>query len=89
MLLAQDIVVEYNLGTDKPVYDLIIGKQTMHGLRVVLDFKESTYIYKILLPMRDINASFAQEPVSTSSTTKRVEEILDAIDEKSRYSSQS
>jgi hypothetical protein len=39
--LALDIV-EYNLGADKPMYDLIIGKQTMHDLGVVLDFKEST-----------------------------------------------
>ncbi len=37
------------------MYDLIIGKQTMHDLGVVLDFKESTIqIDEILLPMRDI-----------------------------------
>ncbi len=92
-LLRPDIV-EYNPGIDKPMYDLIIGKETMHDLGVVLDFKEKTIqIDEILLPMRDIanlqlktsvsralkhNTSFAQEPVSTRSATKRVVEILDA-----------
>ncbi len=48
-------IVEYYPGTDKPMYDIIIGKQTMHNLGVVLDFKESTIqIDKILLPMRNI-----------------------------------
>ncbi len=38
-----------------PVYDLIIGKQTMHDLGVKLDFQEKTItIDKILLPMRNI-----------------------------------
>jgi hypothetical protein len=36
-LLRPDIV-EYNPGSDKPMNDLIIGKQTMHDLGVVLDF---------------------------------------------------
>ena len=36
------------------MYDLIIGKQTMHDLGVKLDFQESTItIVKILLPMRN------------------------------------
>jgi hypothetical protein len=71
-----------------------LAKSTMHELGVVLDFKESTIqIDKILLSMRDItnlqlkksitralriNSSPSQEPVSTSSATKRVVEILDA-----------
>ena len=71
-----------------------LAKSTMHELGVVLDFKESTIqIGKILLSMRDItnlqlkksitralriNSSPSQEPVSTSSATKRVVEILDA-----------
>ena len=95
--LAPDIV-EYKPGSGKPMYDLIIGKNTMHDLGVVLDFKQSTIqIDEILLPMRDIanlqlkssvtralrnNANFAQEPVSTRSATKRVVEILDAKYEK-------
>jgi hypothetical protein len=76
------------------MYDLIIGKQTMHDLGVVLDFQENTIkIDKILLPMRNIanlqlkpritralreNTCFAQEPISTRSATKGVVEILDA-----------
>ncbi len=74
------------------MYDLIIGKQTMHDLGVVLDFQEKTIkIDKILLPMRNIanlqlksritralreNTCFAQEPISTCSTTKCVVEIF-------------
>jgi hypothetical protein len=40
--LIRPDIVEYNPSTDKPMYDLIIGKQTMQDLGVVLDFKEST-----------------------------------------------
>ncbi len=37
------------------MYGLIIGKQTLHDLGVVLDFKEKTIqIDKILLPMKNI-----------------------------------
>jgi hypothetical protein len=37
------------------MYDLIIGKQTMHNLGVKLDFQERTItIDKILLPTRSI-----------------------------------
>ena len=95
--LAPDIV-EYKPGIDTPMYDLIIGKNTMHDLGVVLDFNQSTIqIDEILLPMRDIanlqlkssitralrnNSNHAQEPVSTRSATRRVVEILDAKYEK-------
>jgi hypothetical protein len=87
-------VVEYKPGFGTPMYDLIIGKSTMHELWVVLDFKESTIqTDKILLPMRDIanlqlkksitralriNSNHAQEPVSTCNATKHVVEIQDA-----------
>jgi hypothetical protein len=48
-------IVEYKPGLDSPMYDLIIGKNTIHDLGVVLDFNQSTIqIDKILLPMRDI-----------------------------------
>ncbi len=76
------------------MYDLIIGKQTLHDIGAVLGFKERTItIDDILLPMRNINnlqlepsisratklnSSFAQEPASTRNATKRVLEILDA-----------
>ncbi len=91
-------IVEYSPGDQTPMYDLIIGKQTMHNLGVKLDFQEMTItIDKILLPMRNIanlqlkpritralreNTCFAQEPISTCSSTRRMVKILDAKYEK-------
>jgi hypothetical protein len=91
-------IIEYSPGDQAPMYDLIIGKQTMHDLGVKLDFQEKTItIDKILLPMRNIanlqlkpritrtlrkNTYFAQEPISTRSKTKRMVKILDAKYEK-------
>ncbi len=76
------------------MYNLIIGKKTLHNIGVVLDFKEKTItIDSILLPMGNIvnlqlkpsitkalqyNTVQAQEPVSTRNATKRVIEILDS-----------
>jgi len=76
------------------LYDPIIGKQTLHDIEAVLDFKEKTItIDNILLPMRNITnmqlkpsvtralrhyTRQAQEPVSVQNATKRVIEILDA-----------
>jgi len=48
-------IVEYEVGAQPPLYNLIIGKQTLHDIGVVLDFKEKTItIDSILLPMRNI-----------------------------------
>ncbi len=48
-------IVEYKIGAPSPLYDLIIGKQTLHDIGAVLDFKEKTItIDSILLPMRNI-----------------------------------
>jgi hypothetical protein len=90
----QPDIVKYSPGEQAPMYDLIIGKQTMHDLGVKLDIQEKTItIDKILLPMRNIvnlqlkpritralrkNTCFAQEPISTRNATKHVVEILDA-----------
>ncbi len=42
-------------GATAPMYNLIIGKQTLHNIGAVLDFKEKTItIDSILLPMRNI-----------------------------------
>ena len=98
-------IVEYETGATAPLYDLIIGKQTLHDIGAVLDFKEKTItIDNILLPMRNItnlqlkpsitralqhNTCQAQERVSTRNATKRVIEILDAKYEKSKSSSNS
>jgi hypothetical protein len=54
------------------MYDLIIGKQTMHDLGVKLDFQEKTITID----------QIAQEPISTHSATKCIVEILDAKYEK-------
>ncbi len=86
-------IVEYPKRGPPPLYDLIIGKQTLHDISAMLDFKERTItIDEILLPMRNINnlqlklstsmalklnSSFAQEPESTRNATKCVVEILD------------
>jgi hypothetical protein len=94
----QPDIVEYCPGDQAPMYDLIIGKQTIYNLGVKLDFQEKTMkINMILLPMRNIvnlqlkpritravreNACFAQEPISTHSITKRMVKILDAKYEK-------
>ena len=87
-------IVEYEVGAQAPLYDLFIGKQTLHDIGAVSDFKEKTNtIDSILLPMRNIinlqikpsvtralkhNAFQAQEPISTQKATKRVIQILDA-----------
>jgi hypothetical protein len=48
-------IIEYSLGDQAPMYDLITGKQTLHILGVVLDFKVKTIeIDKILLSMGNI-----------------------------------
>ncbi len=89
----QPDIVEFSPGDQAPMYDLIIGKQRMHDLGVILDFQEKTItIDKILLPIRNfLNLQlkpritralrkitcFAQEPISTCSTTKRMVKILD------------
>jgi hypothetical protein len=96
-------IVEYPNGGPKPLYDLIIGKQTLHDRGAVLDFKKRTItIDEILLPMRNINnlqpkssisrelklnSSYAQEPESTHNATKCVVEILDAKYDKADLSS--
>jgi len=83
------------------MYDLIMGKQTMHDLGVKLDFQEKTItIDEILLPMRNSpnlqlkpritralreNTCFAQEPISIHRATKRMVKILDVKYEKADF----
>ncbi len=94
----QPDILEYSPGDQAPMYDLIIGKQTMHDLGVKFNFQEQTItIDKILLPMRNIanlqlkpritralreNSCFAQEPISIRTKTKHVVNILDSKYEK-------
>jgi hypothetical protein len=97
-VFLQPDIVEYDPGGQPPMYDLIIGKQTLHNLGVVLDFKGKTIqIDEILLPMRYItnlqlkpsitraprhNSCLTQKPVSTCSATKCMVEKLDSKYEK-------
>ncbi len=85
--------MEYPKEGPQPLYNLIIGKQTLHDIGAVLSFKEKTITTdEILLSMRNINniqlkssisralkfdSNFAQEPESTPNATKRMVEILD------------
>ena len=47
----QPDIIEFSPGDQAPMYDLIVGKQTMHNLWVKLDFQEKTItIDEILLP---------------------------------------
>jgi hypothetical protein len=61
----QPDIVEDDGGDQAPMYDLIIGKQTMHDLGVKLDFQEKTItIDKILIPMRNM-ANLQLKPMIT------------------------
>ena len=81
----------------KPVYELILGCNTIKELGMVLDFQtKQITIVEIIFPMRNINSiacpwiekawainnSLAQEPASTTEATKRVVPIFDANYEK-------
>ena len=53
--LAEPDVFEYDQKMSKPVFDLIIGCNSMEKLGIVLDFKaRSITIDEIILPMRSI-----------------------------------
>jgi hypothetical protein len=63
-------IVEYSSGYKAPLYDLIIGKQTMHDLGLKLDIQEKTImIDQILLPMRN-NANLQLKPRITRALRK-------------------
>jgi hypothetical protein len=59
-------VFEYDQKVSKPVFDLIIGRNSMEKLSIVMDFKAKMItIDDIILPMRNIknltNKSKVQE----------------------------
>jgi hypothetical protein len=54
-------IVEYKPGFRTPMYDLIIGKSTMHELGVILDFKESTIQIDKILAHERYHQSAAQK----------------------------
>ncbi len=72
----QPDIVEYSLGDQAPMYNLIINKQTMHDLGVKLDFQEKTItIDKILLPMRNI-ANLQLKPRITRGHSEKTPVLL-------------
>ena len=86
-------VVEYEKDEMKPMFDLILGIQTMHELGIILDCKQKMItIDEITLPMHNIDSLtksktrkilaahtlLSQEPKSTEEATQRVTRILDA-----------
>ncbi len=84
--LAEPDVFEYDQTVGKPVFDLIIGCNSMEKLGIFLDFKtRSITIDEIILPMRNIanltnkskvkeawaiSNAFAHEPISTELATQ-------------------
>jgi len=51
-------IVKYSRSKAPPLYDLITGKQTLHDIGAVLNFKDkekTIIIDEILLPMRNIS----------------------------------
>jgi hypothetical protein len=92
--LVEPNVFEYDQKMSKPVFDLIIGCNSMEKLGIVMNFKaKSITIDKIILPMRNIanlknktkvkeawgiSNAIAHEPISTELATQRAVKILDA-----------
>jgi len=92
--LTEPDVFEYDKKMGKPVFDLIIGCNSMESLGIVMNFKDKTItIDEIILPMRNIQELtkkpkvkeawamsnvLAHEPISTELATQRAVKILDA-----------
>jgi hypothetical protein len=92
--LAEPDVFEYDQTMGKPVFDLIIGCNSMEKLDIVMDFKtKSITIDEIILPMRNlanltnkskvkeawaISDALAHEPISTELAIQCAVKILDA-----------
>ncbi len=93
-ILAEPNVFEYDRKMSKPVFDLIIGCNSIEKLGIVMDFKATSItIDEIILPMRSIanltdkskvkeawaiSNALAHEPISTELATQRAVKILDA-----------
>ena len=76
-------VFEYDQNMGKPVFDLIIGCNSMEKLGIVMDFKtRSITIDEIILPMSKmkeawaISNALAHEPISTKLATQHAVKVL-------------
>ena len=92
--LTEPDLFKYDRKMGKPVFDLIIGCNSMEKLGIVLDFKaKSITIDEIILPMKNINNltnkskvkeiwtisnALDHEPISTELATQHAIKILDA-----------
>jgi hypothetical protein len=92
--LAEPNVFQYNQKMSKPVFDLIIGCNSMETLGIVIDFKtKSITIHEIILLMRSIanltdkskvkeawaiTNALAHKPISMELATQCAVKILDA-----------
>ena len=92
MYITLDIVEFYN-EEKAPMFDLIIGTETMQRLGIILDFKTKVItIDKIILPMRKLKSLRSRnvlttiyghtEPIATLHETERMVTILDTKYEK-------
>ena len=65
-------IVKYSQRGAPPLYDLIKGKQTLHDIGAVLNFKEKMItIDEILLPMRNINNLQLKPSINKALSTTR------------------
>jgi hypothetical protein len=92
--LVEPDVFKYDQKMSKPVFDLIIGCNSMEKLGIVMDFNtKSITIVEIILPMRNIanltnkskvkeawaiSNALAHEPISIELATQHAVKILDA-----------
>jgi hypothetical protein len=90
--LVEPDVFEYDQTMGKPVFDLIIGCNSMEKLGIIMDFKAKTItINEIILPMRNtanltnkskvkeawtISNALAHEPIRTELATQRAVKIF-------------
>ncbi len=93
-ILVEPDVFEYDQKMGKPVFDFIIGCNSIEKLGIIMDFKtRSITIDEIILPMRNIanltnkskvkearalSNALAHEPISTELATQCAVKILDA-----------
>ena len=72
-------IAYYDSGEPSPVFDIIIGTQTMERLGIILDFKtKMIYIDEQNLPMRDIRnqqSKISQEQILANSYQRESDDI--------------
>ncbi len=67
-------IVEYSAGSPKPLYNLIIGKQTLHDIGAVLDFKKRPSALGLLPNLKETREVKGACQVEATSITTVVKE---------------